>query len=306
MKKVILAGGSGFLGQALAQSLLRDNFDVVVLSRKLSTDPLHGRVVLWDARTLGDWAKELNGAHALFNLTGRSVDCRYTDKNRELIMNSRVDSTMALGEALRQCPDAPGVWLNSSTATIYKDRRGNLPPHDESSEEWGSGFSVEVARAWEKAFADFRTERTRQVVLRVSIVLGKQGGAFPVMKRFASLGLGGAQGPGNQWMSWLHLDDWVGIARFLMERQELHGTVNLAAPNPVTNSDFMKGMRRCFAPLRIGLPAPTPAVHLGAVFMGTAPELVLKSRKVVSAVLDENGYRFEHPTLSSALEDLAG
>jgi uncharacterized protein len=304
-KKVILAGGSGFLGQALAQSLLSDHVEVVILSRKISSAPIHGRVVLWDGRTIGNWSNELNGAYALFNLTGRSVDCRYTEKNRELIMNSRVDSTRVLGEAVSQCSEVPRVWLNSSTATIYKDRRGDLAPHDESSEDWGSGFSVEVGRAWEKAFSDFRTEETRQIILRVSIVLGREGGAFPVMRRFASLGLGGAQGPGSQWMSWLHLDDWVGIAKFLMEKDELSGTVNLAAPHPVTNSDFMKGMRKCFAPLGIGFPAPTPAVRLGAVFMRTAPELVLKSRKVISAVLDKNGYQFKHSTLASALDDLS-
>jgi NAD dependent epimerase/dehydratase family enzyme len=125
------------------------------------------------------------------------------------------------------------------------------------------------------------------------------------MKRFASLGLGGAQGPGGQWMSWLHLDDWVAAARFLMESEDISGAVNLASPNPVTNSVFMKGMRSHFAPLGIGFPAPSPAVHLGAVFMRTAPELVLKSRKVVSSVLDEFGYQFKNPTLTSALEDLS-
>lgn len=305
MKKIVLAGGSGFLGQALARSLLADGYEVVVLSRSASPHGAPGRFVHWDGKKLGEWKKELEGAEALFNLTGRSVDCRYTVANRDLILNSRVDSTRVLGEAIGKCSDVPQVWLNSSTATIYKDRRGNLAPHDESSGDLGAGFSVDVAQAWEKAFSDSMTEGVRQVVLRVSIVLGKEGGAFPVMKRFASLGLGGAQGPGSQWMSWLHLDDWVGIARFLMEREDLSGPVNLAVPNPVTNSVFMKGMRGCFAPLGIGFPAPTPAVHLGAVFMRTAPELVLKSRKVVSSVLRESGYSFKHPTLASALEDLS-
>jgi len=305
MKKAVLAGGSGFLGQALARSLSADGYDVVVLGRSVAPRGASGRFVVWDGRKLGDWKSELEGAEALFNLTGRSVDCRYTKENRDLILNSRVDSTRVLGQAVQGCADPPKVWLNSSTATIYKDRRGDLEPHDESSDDFGSGFSVGVAQAWEEAFGDSVVEGVRKVVLRVSIALGKDGGAFPVMRRFAKLGLGGAQGPGSQWVSWLHVDDWVGVAKFLMAREDLSGTVNLAAPNPVTNSEFMKGMRRCFAPLGIGFPAPSFAVHLGAVFMRTAPELVLKSRKVVSSVLAESGYRFKYPELAGALENLS-
>jgi uncharacterized protein (TIGR01777 family) len=305
MKKAVLAGGSGFLGQALARSLSADGYDVVVLGRSAASRDASGRFVVWDGRKLGDWKSELEGAEALFNLTGRSVDCRYTKENRDLILNSRIDSTRVLGQAVQGCADPPKVWLNSSTATIYKDRRGDLEPHDESSNDFGSGFSVGVAQAWEEAFEDSVVEGVRKVVLRVSIALGKDGGAFPVMRRFAKLGLGGAQGPGSQWVSWLHVDDWVGVARFLMAREDLSGPVNLAAPNPVTNSEFMKGMRRRFAPLGIGLPAPSFAVCLGAVFMRTAPELVLKSRKVVSSVLAESGYRFKYPELAGALESLS-
>mgnify|MGYP001999608938 FL=1 len=305
MKKVVLPGGSGFLGQALAGSLLADGYEVVILSRGKARPESCGRFVTWDARNQGEWGRELDGAVAVFNLTGRSVDCRYTEANRRLIMDSRVDSTHVLGEAMRECEEPPKVWLNSSTATIYEDRRGDLVPHDENSGDYGSGFSVEVARAWEKALQDSVPDGVRSLVLRVSIVLGQGGGAFPVMKRFASLGLGGSQGPGSQWMSWLHIDDWVGIAKFLMEREDLSGVVNLAAPNPVTNAAFMKGMRRCFAPLGIGFPAPGIAVRLGAVFLRTAPELVLKSRKVVSSVLAESGYRFKYPELRGALEDLS-
>ena len=305
MNKVVLAGGSGFLGQALACSLLADGNEVVILSRGKARPDSCGRFVPWDARNPGEWGRELDGAVAVFNLTGRSVDCRYTEANRRLIMDSRVDSTRVLGQAMRECEEPPKVWLNSSTATIYEDRRGDLAPHDEKSGDYGSGCSGEVARAWEKALEDSVPDGVRSLVLRVSIVLGKGGGAFPVMKRFASLGLGGSQGPGSQWMSWLHLDDWVGIAKFLMEREDLSGVVNLAAPNPVTNAAFMQGMRRCFAPLGIGFPAPGIAVHLGAVFLRTAPEVVLKSRKVVSSVLAESGYRFKYPELTGALEDLS-
>lgn len=305
MKKIVLAGGSGFLGQAFAGSVLADGYEVVVLSRGAAPPDAIGRFVLWDGKNLGDWKLELEGAEALFNLTGRSVDCRYTQENRDLILNSRVDSTRVLGEAIGACDQIPKVWLNSSTATVYEDRRGDLEPHDETSEDFGTGFSVGVAQSWEKAFEESSVEGLRKVALRVSIVLGKDGGAFPVMKRFAKFGLGGAQGPGNQWMSWLHIDDWVGVARFLMENQSVRGPVNLAAPNPVTNASFMREMRKSFAPLGIGLPAPSLFVRIGAFFMRTAPELVLKSRKVVSATLSESGYSFKYPNLAPAIRSLA-
>ena len=305
MKKIVLAGGSGFLGQALARSVLADGYEVVVLSRGAAPPDAIGRFVAWDGKNLGDWKSELEGAEALFNLTGRSVDCRYTQENRDLILNSRVDSTRVLGEAIGACDQIPKVWLNSSTATVYEDRRGDLEPHDEMSEDFGTGFSVGVAQSWEKAFEESSVEGLRKVALRVSIVLGKDGGVFPVMKRFAKFGLGGAQGPGNQWMSWLHIDDWVGVARFLMENQSVDGPVNLATPNPVTNAFFMREMRKNFAPLGIGLPAPSLFVRIGAFFMRTAPELVLKSRKVVSATLSEAGYSFKYPDLAQAIRSLA-
>ena len=304
--KVILAGGSGFLGQSLAHSLISDQCDVVVLGRKYRENRnFAGRFVEWDAQTLSDWKKELEGADVLFNLTGRSVDCRYTKKNRRLILNSRIDSTRVVGEAIKQCDHPPKVWLNASTATIYDDLRGDAPPHDEESKTNAPGFSEDVGRAWEEEFFKQAWDGVRQVALRISIVLGEGGGAFPVMKRFTQLGLGGAQGPGSQWMSWLHLDDWIGIARFLMKNDSIKGPVNLASPNPVTNAEFMKEMRDHFAPIGIGLPAPTPAVYLGAFFMGTSPELVLKSRKVNSKVLDNAGYNFNHLKLSSALKKLS-
>ena len=298
--KVIIAGGSGFLGQALASSLLKDGYEVVILGRSEKTG-LHGKFVYWDAKNLGDWSKELEGAIALFNLAGRSIDCRYTEKNKALILNSRIDSTKVLGEAIKRCDDPPKVWLNASTATVYKDIRGDLKPHDENSETDAEGFAEDVGRAWEKTFFDASNEGVRQVAMRISIVLGEGGGAFPVMRRLTKLGLGGRQGPGTQWISWLHIDDWVGIAKFLMKNYAISGPVNLAAPNPVTNQEFMRCMRKQFAPLGIGFPAPNPAIYLGGIFMGTEPDLVLKSRKVISRVLAEQKFDFKFPQIGKAL-----
>ena len=298
--KVIIAGGSGFLGQKLACSLIEDGFEVMILGRREKSG-LKGEFIQWDAVNQGDWCKELEGASALFNLTGRSVDCRYTEENKSLILNSRIDSTKALGEAIKRCEEPPKVWLNASTATIYEDIRGDLKPHDENSETIAAGFAEDVGRAWEKAFFDASNEGVRQVAMRISIVLGEGGGAFPVMRRLTKLGLGGRQGPGTQWISWLHIDDWVGIAKFLMKNSAISGPVNLAAPNPVTNQEFMRCMRKQFAPLGIGFPAPTPAIYLGGVFMGTEPDLVLKSRKVISRVLAEQKFDFKFPQIGKAL-----
>lgn len=303
----MLAGGSGFLGQSLSHHLEESGAEVVILGRsgQSAKHGISGRLIEWDAKTLGAWQEELEGADALFNLCGRSVDCRYTERNKSLILNSRIDATRVLGEAVQACSHPPKVWLNASTATMYPDRRGDLPAYDESSTGDAEGFSEDVGRAWEEAFFDSKREGVRQVAMRISIVLGNEGGAFPVMRKLTRLGLGGAQGPGSQWMSWLHIEDWVGIAQFLMRTEGISGPVNLAAPNPVTNSSFMKEMRKVFAPLGLGLPAPTPLIHLGAVFMGTEPELVLKSRKVRSQVLAEKKYEFLAPSLDESIRRLS-
>jgi uncharacterized protein len=306
--KIVLAGGTGFLGKALARCFAEKEYEIVVLGRsnELPVDFPKARLVTWDARTIGTWVKELEGAKALVNLCGRSVDCRYNETNRRLILESRVNATRVLGDAVSRAAIPPKVCLNAGTATIYEDRRGELPPHDENSDDLGAGFSVEVAKAWEEAFFESHVHNVRKVALRISIVLGKSGGAFPVMRRFAQLGLGGRQGPGSQWMSWLHLDDWVGIVDWLVSCDGVSGVVNLAAPNPVTNAGFMSEMRSAFAPFGVGFPAPTFAVRFGALFLRTAPELVLKSRKVVSRVLRDEGYAFRFPIWEEAISDLSG
>tara|TARA_B100001248_G_scaffold250433_1_gene224504 strand:+ start:111 stop:1040 length:930 start_codon:yes stop_codon:yes gene_type:complete len=300
--KVIIAGGSGFLGQKLACSLISDGYEVIIFGRQDHGPKLAGRFVQWDGKSLGGWASELEGAAALFNLAGRSVDCRYTTENKALILNSRVDATCILGQAVTDCRRPPLAWFNASTATLYDDLRGDLPPHDEGSTTEAPGFSEEVGRAWEKAFYAFKIPGVRQVSLRISLVLGQESGAFPVLRRLTRLGLGGRQGPGNQWISWLHVDDWVGVSRFLMEREEVYGPVNLASPNPVTNSLFMQEMRKRFAPMGIGFPAPTPAIYLSTMLIGTAPDLVLKSRKVVSRKLMEAEFPYVFSSISPALD----
>ncbi|MFP6855401.1 MAG: NAD-dependent epimerase/dehydratase family protein, partial [Opitutales bacterium] len=180
--KVLLAGGSGFIGRALAENFLATGHDVIVLGRTgLPNDYPQARFVAWDAKSSGSWTSELDGAGVLINLCGRSVDCRYSDENRRLIINSRVQATKILGEACAATANPPKIWLNANTATIYADRRGELPAHDEESVELGHGFSVGVAKSWEKAFWRSDIPHLRKIVLRISIVLGEEGGAFPVM-----------------------------------------------------------------------------------------------------------------------------
>jgi len=295
--KIVLAGGSGFCGRALRAFFVARGDEVVVLSRSAG----EGRVV-WDGKTAGDWCRELEGAQALINLAGRTVDCRYTERNRTEILNSRVDSTRVLGEAIAACAEPPRVWLNSSTATIYPDTRGELPANDESNEP-GEDFSMNVAKAWEAAFFEHARVGVRQVALRTCIVLGKGGGAFVPLRNLTRLWLGGHQGDGSQWVTWMHIDDFVQQVVFLLEREDVSGPVNCTGVQPVSNRAFMAALRSACG-RSWGLPQPAGLVKFGAVFVRTESELVLKSRKVVSAKLADAGYQWRWPELGPALADL--
>ena len=305
-QKVIIAGGTGFLGQLLARSLSVDQYEVVLLSRG-KPDPLVeivGMFVHWDAHSIAGWKSELEGAKALINLTGRSIDCRHTQANREEILESRIQSTRVLGQAVAACEIPPENWLNASSMALYGQCFGEQPAHDENSPIQGSGFLEEVTKAWEDEFFRHKRAGVRQIALRISFILGRESGAFPLLARLARFGLGGKQGSGEQWMSWLHEDDWVGITRFLMEEKKLEGPVNLSAPNPVKNSEFMAELSSQLSPFGFGIPAPALGVRLGCMFLGSAPELALQSRKVKSDCLARSSYPFRYQNISSALESL--
>lgn len=304
LPKIIIAGGTGFLGQLLAQSLLNDGFDVVLLSRNVSQRTVLGRLVLWNGESLDNWIEELEGSRALINLTGRSIDCRHTALNRQEILDSRIKSTRILGQALHQCKRPPTVWLNASSMALYGQCIGDEEAHDENSPITKSSFLEEVTVAWEDEFFKFNSPNVRQVAMRISFILGRSSGAFPLLKKLTSFGLGGKQGSGRQWMSWLHEDDWVGIARFLLEKEDITGPVNLASPIPVKNKDFMRILRNHFAPLRLGLPAPSFGVWIGCFLLGSAPELALQSRRVTSTVLEDKKYSFIYSSLNGAIGSL--
>ena len=306
-RRIILAGGSGFLGQLLAAYLQPRGWEPIVLARQPSSRAVFPELP-WDARTLGDWASSLDGAEAVINLAGRSVNCRYTAENRRLIMDSRVDSTRVIGEAIAHCAQPPRVWLNSSTATLYK--HSLVCANDETSTDYRStaeakdDFSVSVGLAWEKAFYDAVTPCTRRAALRITLVFGTvPGGVFQIMRRLAKLGLGGRMGSGRQYVSWIHDQDFCRAVEWILEHDELTGPVNLAAPEPVPNAEMMRLYRRVCG-LPIGLPAAGWMLEIGAFFMRTETELLLKSRRVVPGKLLASGFQFSFPGMEAALRDL--
>lgn len=265
----------------------------------------------WDGKNLGEWAREIDGADVVINLAGRSVNCRYTPENREAITSSRVDSTRVVGEAIARAGHPPPVWLQMSTATIYAHRYDapnaeltGIIGGDEPNvpETWR--FSIEVARAWERALDEIDTPGTRKVALRASMVMSPDSdGVFDTLLGLVRKGLGGNAGDGRQFVSWIHGDDFVRALRFLIEHEELSGPVNIASPNPLPNREFMRGLREAWG-IALGLPAMRWMLELGARFLKTETELILKSRRVVPERLLEAGFVFEHPTWPEATRDL--
>lgn len=300
---LIIPGGSGFLGRRVAQWFSDAGWNVVILSRRKAEIP-GAKVVQWDGATLGPWAAEFEGADAVLNLAGRSVNCRYNAKNRTEILNSRVDSTRALGRGIANCTAPPRVWLNSSTATIY--RHAEDRPMDDETGEIGSGFSVGIALAWEKEFFEANVPQTRRVALRTAMVMGPQaGGPFVVFHRLARLGLGGTLGSGNQMVSWLHDEDFCRAVQWLIEREDIDGPINVSAPNPLPNSDFMREVRLA-SRAALGLPATRWMLEVGAFFLRTETELPLKSRWVLPTRLQAAGFTFNHPWWSEAASEIVG
>jgi uncharacterized protein (TIGR01777 family) len=306
-KRIIIAGGSGFLGQALATHLLNAQWDVVILTRSPGRTGLAGRQVGWDARTLGDWVKEVEGSSAVVNLTGKSVNCRYNARNMQEILDSRVDSTRILGDAIGRCAQPPQVWLNAATATVYRHTFGE--PWDETGEteataEAKDRFSVEVAWAWERTLNQASTLRTRRVAMRMAMVLGSgKNSVFPVLRRLTRLGLGGRMGNGRQFVSWIHETDYCRAVEWLINHDDFQGPVNLVAPNPIPNAEMMRTLRQvCGAPF--GLPASNWMLEVGAFVLQTETELLIKSRRVIPGRLLKSGFDFRFQTIRKAFEDL--
>lgn len=301
MTKIILAGGTGTMGLILQKHFADRGFEVVVLTRRpaLQQHP-KARMLHWDGRTVGAWAGELDGSDAVINLAGRSVDCRYTAENKALILNSRVDATHVLGEAIAKSGTPPRLWINLSSATVY--RHAEDRPMDEFSGELGKDFSPQVVLAWEKAFFSHKRDGVRQVAVRCAMVFSRHGGAFPRFVQLTRLGLGGHHASGQQYVSWVHETDVSGFFQWLMDTSKVEGIINLASPNPLRETELMQHLRKHIKPI-VAFNVPKWMLTIGAFFLRTETELVLKSRRVVPTRASQLGYALHHPIITSALDD---
>jgi len=307
--KIVIPGGSGQVGTILARHCDTGGHEVVLLARHPVPSPW--RIVQWDGRTAGAWTRAIDGADVVINLAGRSVNCRYNPRNRREIIESRVDSVHAVAAAIAAADRPPQTWLQASTATIYAHRYD--APNDEATgliggQEPGApsawNFSIDVAQAWEGALKEARSPRTRKVALRSAMTMSPDAaGIFDTLMALVRRGVGGRAGDGRQFVSWIHFEDFVRAIYWLIDHEEIDGAVNLAAPNPVPNEEFMRTLREA-AGTRVGLPVIKWMLEIGAVFMRTETELILKSRRVVPGRLLQSGFVFNYPTWDAAARDL--
>ena len=307
--RVVITGGSGQVGQILARHFHAQGADVTVIARHV--EPAPWSTVRWNGHRAGDWSKELDGADLVINLAGRSVNCRYNEANRREIKESRIVTTQLVGQAIAQASQPPKLWMNASTATIYRhafDRSMDEVDGEIGGNEPGLPatwrFSYDVAKSWEKAFFEADTPGTRKIALRSSMIMSPDiGGVFDTLLKLVRLGLGGSAGSGRQFMSWVHDVDFVRALDFLIARSDVDGCVNITSPNPLPNREFMTALRRAYgAPA--GLPATDWMLEIGAIFVRTETELILKSRRVVPRRLLEAGFTFQFPDWEIAASDL--
>ncbi|WP_158826658.1 TIGR01777 family oxidoreductase [Mucilaginibacter lacusdianchii] len=300
-QKIILAGGNGYLGQVLAAYYAPLASEVVILSRTPKAQ--HGNIVtlVWDGKNEGDWMNSLNGADMLINLCGKNVNCRYTAKNRAEIIASRIEPTQLLGNVVNKLQQPPKLWINVTSATIY--RHAEDFAQDEATGQIGYGFSIDVCREWEKAFFESQAPHTRKVALRMGIVLGRKDGVYPRLLNLVKCGLGGKQGDGKQYVSWVHEQDVATSTEWLLNHPEIDGVVNCTAPEAVTNAELMKILRQAYG-VPFGIPTPTWLLNIGARLIGTETELILKSRWVVPKHLLDSGYQFLFSKVDYAIKDI--
>ena len=291
MKKVVIAGGTGFIGSYLANRFEESGYSVLIVSR----NPEH---VSWKPI---DLQEAFEGAELLINLAGKSINCRHNEVNRRAILDSRISTTRWIGNAVLACNKPPKLWINASAAGIYKPSTKHAMTEDES--KLGSDFLAEVVGKWEKVFFGFHLNVTRQVALRTSVVLGKNGGALQPLVLLTRIGLGGKQSTGTQIFSWIHLEDYFRILLFLLENESIHGIINCTSPDPVTNQYFMQELRKTIG-MPVGIPAPGFAIRIGAKIIGTEPELILNSSYVIPKRLLDAGFEFTYTDLYKALENL--
>lgn len=308
--RIAIPGGTGQIGHMLARHFHENGHLVTVIARH--AQPAEWRVLEWNGADLGPWTEAIDGADIVINLAGRSVNCRYNAANRREIKNSRTITTGLVGQAIAHAAKPPTVWLNASTATIYRDARDRAM--DEATGELGGQeenvpdtwkFSIDVATSWERAFFAAETPSTRKIALRSAMTMSPdEGGVFDTLLRLVRFGLGGPTADGDQYVSWIHDVDFVRAIEFLIARKELSGAVNICSPSPLPNRDFMRCLRQAWCTSYVGLPAPAWALPIGAALMRTETELILKSRRVVPGRLLAAGFEFHFPSWRAASQDL--
>lgn len=289
--KILIAGGTGFIGTYLSKQFKNKGFDVHFVSRSKAH-------VQWNEAELINALEETT---ILINLAGKTINCRHTPENKKLIYNSRIDTTNMLGGALLKCKSKPELWINASASAFYKS--DNEHCQTESNFKQGDDFLAKTVQDWEKAFFDYTIPGVRQVALRTSVVLGKGGGAFEPLKMLTKFGLGGKAGSGKQYFSWIHIEDYYRIIEYVIATESLVGAVNATSPEPVSNAGFMKAMRKAMGCI-IGLPAPEFAIRLGARFINTEADLLLSPVRFCPELLLKNGFKFNYPDCDSAIKKL--
>ena len=307
--KIVIPGGTGSIGRLLVGSDFSKKHDLVVLSRG-GVQSSQARMVPWDGRTLGEWAREIDGADVVINLSGQSVKCLYTDKKLKILKNSRVNSTRVIGQAIRQAQKPPALWIQMSSAAIYAHRFD--APNDEETGCIGESPDipvvwkniVQLVRDWEEALYVSQTEYTRKIAVRCGVVMDlNPGGAFDIFAKLSRLGLGGPIAGGKQMVSWVHKTDFVSAMEFILQNDAIKGPVNLCSPHPISQGEFMKTLRETIG-VKFGLPAAKWMIELSSYFIGIDSELSLKSRYVIPKVLMNNKYSFQFPDWKGAAEDL--
>jgi uncharacterized protein (TIGR01777 family) len=299
-QKIIIAGGTGFLGNSLRNKYKNLDVEIIILTRKKIQNEGNITYVHWDAKTLGSWISHLEGSTAIINLVGKSVNCRYTEDNKKEIIASRVDATSIIGKAISTCLHPPKVWINAGSAAIFGDSGSKIK--DENSSV-GNGFSPQICKEWEQAFDEAVTPNTRKVFLRIGLVLQKGGGILKPFMNLARFGLGGKIGTGSQYMSWIHEEDFTNVIDWVIQDESVQGILHCASPFPVTNKDFMKAMRLAVS-VPFGFSNPAFLIRIGAIFIGTEAELVLSGRRVISRILHEKNFKFKYPHIQDAVQQL--
>jgi uncharacterized protein (TIGR01777 family) len=300
-RKIMLAGGNGYMGKVFADFYRSKADKIIILSRKYSAPDGNITTVIWDGCNEGDWTNELEGADLLINLCGKNVNCRYTLKNKEEIINSRIVPTALLGRVIESRINPPKLWINITSATIY--RHAEDCPQDEETGEIGYGFSIEVCKKWEAAFFNTDTPDTRKIALRMGIVLGHADGVFPRLLNLVKMGMGGKQGDGQQYVSWVHEQDAARCTEWLADHNDISGIVNCTAPEAIKNNKLMSELRKSYG-IPLGLPAPAWLLEIGARIIGTETELILKSRWVHPKRLIDSGYNFLFSKAEHAIGDI--